>query len=246
MKVLFASCVWNGLDLLWRMRKWGRGWSLICTSPMHEPRQYLSNHASRLSVGESLGKMCQYEQGKREQKHKEVADIGCMCSWESAPLQKSNTAQQRPASMITQSEFTMCQFAHSILCRAVKFSLLCEIHASTSSTSKCYAVPWQHWDTFGLTTWCQHSLRETFRSISSVLLFCSNPFWLTENRKFEKSIWSIQWGKAKFQEISDDQITERHTIIFSHTWLLLNSVSYIHREESQGKYCASSFCFYLI
>lgn len=107
MRELFACCVWNGLDLLLRMRKWGTGWSLSYTGPTHESKQDLSNHASRLSLGESLGKICQYEQGKKEQKYKEVAEIGCMCSWETVPLEKSNAAQQRPALMITQSEFTV-------------------------------------------------------------------------------------------------------------------------------------------
>lgn len=196
MKVLSACCVWNGLDLPLRMRKWGTGWSLSYASPMHEPKQDLSNHTSRLSLGENLGKICQHEQGKMKQKYKDATEIGCMRCWETAPLEKSNTAQQRPDLMITQNEFTVCQFAHSTLCRAVKFSLLCEIHASTSCTSK-YAVPWQHWDTLGLTTWCQHPLRKTFRSISAVSLFCSSPFCITEReQKFWKKCLEYTVGKS--------------------------------------------------
>lgn len=163
---------------------------------MHEPKQDLSNHASRLSLEENLGKICQYEQDKMEQKYKEIAEIGYMCSWETAPLENSNTEQQRPALMITENEFTVCQFAHSTPCRAGKFSLLCEIHASTSCTSTC-AVPWQHWDTLGLTTWCQHPLRETFRSVSTVLLLCSSPFWNTEReQKFWKKCLEYTVGKS--------------------------------------------------
>lgn len=43
---------------------------------MHEPKQDLSNHASRLSLEENVGKICQYEQDKMEQKYKEIAEIG--------------------------------------------------------------------------------------------------------------------------------------------------------------------------
>lgn len=133
----------------------------------------------------------------------------------------------------------------STLCRAVKFSLLCEMHASTSCTSKYYAVPRQHWDTLGLTTWCQHLLRENSRSISTVSLCCSNPFCITkrEQKSWKKSIWSIQWGKAKFQETSDDLITERHTIIFFFSHLAFIKLSKLHPE---GRISGKILCLQLV
>lgn len=116
-------------------------------------------------------------------KCKELGDICSMCSWESAPLQKSDTTQQRTVLIATQ-----CVNLPTASCVEQQTSPLCHTHASTSCTSRCYAIPWKHWDTLSLTIWCQHPSREVFRSVSTDSLFCSDPICITKReQKFWKS-----------------------------------------------------------